>query len=213
MPSANYLNYLYDKENSQRFKRSLAELQFGPGGSYDRRNQTEEKIANLQYAPGGASDRTIAGHRDVANIQYGPGGASDRDALATMQRYKLAYGPGSGYAEKNLGEGAREQALATSIGLKNRLNTELYPENVAHERSTMGLETRINQDLLKGRDVAAPKRRYADWYKPGQFTTGANELAEPTTFMGSKVRFKPLRSLLGAFDAPYSLWDSLFAND
>lgn len=180
---------------------------------YAQRNPTDLATTSLQFGPGGASDRTIAGHRDVANLQYGPGGASDRGDLATERRTNVMYGPGSGYSEHNLATARHAGAQAGGLELKNRLNTELYPENLANERSSLGLETTINQDMLKQKNLAAPKRRYADWFKSGQFTTGSNELAEPTSFMGSKVNFRPLRSLLSLMEQPRRMWDSLFAND
>jgi hypothetical protein len=137
----------------------IAGMQYGVGGQGDRNALAQERINTMHYGPGGAIDRGIA-------AEHGSGGTWDR-RIASSDRSTLAQSPAWE------GEGALKQAQTSSLLQDLPINAEI--------------NKKILKDKFNPSGVAKP-RKYADWYKPGQFTQPEQPVPTPGSMMWDQAK-------------------------
>jgi hypothetical protein len=166
-----YGRFIADSERSGSLKKFLKELEVA-GGARQAEIQAaaSERNAALAYAPGGSQDRTNLATLQSHGMQYGPGGQGDRDitALAGVRGAQAT----AFNADANL-----NTARTTGVNTINRMNTELYPDELAKVRSGYQADTMVNNKSLNpvSTALAAPRKK-PSWFT-GEMTTPGEEFS------------------------------------
>lgn len=200
----------------------IAQMHYGVGEYAgqtlgDRELAGRDRVAQMQFGVGDYAgqtlgDRRIAAEKGIAQIQFG--GAEDlRRAQAAGLNQAAAFA-----ADKHpfeLGDMRSRYEMSQKLlpgEVENKLKLqrqmgELYEDSNLVRESVLG----VKPSAAPQSAVATP-RRYADWYKPGQFIETSKTAmppwsSMPDTLAGIKVANPLARGLAYMNEIPYRLYD------